>query len=77
MADQPSEAQPQPDFIFAYHRTLVRHERGTLWVMILLFALTIGAMLVVLFWIWNAQRQFAVPGIYRGHDIELRWGEHG
>ena len=27
-------------FDFMYHRTLVRHERGTMWIIIILFATT-------------------------------------
>lgn len=67
----------EESFDFMYHRTLVRHERGTLWIMILLFAVLIAAMAAVLVWAWGHERQFATPSIYRGQAVEIQWGKHG
>lgn len=68
---------PEDDFEFMYLRTMVRHERGTLLIMMALLAIVLIGLISVICWTWTLSRRFATPYIYQSQTVEMRWGPHG
>jgi hypothetical protein len=58
-------------------RTLVRHERGTQLVLMLVLAVVILFLSAYLYHLMTFDQVFATPDIYREQPVQVLWGKHG
>lgn len=57
-------------------RTLVRHERGTIIVMLIILLLTNIAVYLLTWHLAFHEQVYSVPEIYNARDLKIQWGGH-
>ena len=61
----------------ATQRTLVRHERGTMLLLIALLFVVIVFQAVYLVRLFGHEQLYSTPDIYREQTVDIQWGGHG
>lgn len=60
----------------AIKRTCVRHERGTLFVHIIILLIANIGVYYVAYWLITRQQVYSVPNISNSRELTINWGAH-